>query len=639
MTFTRRIIGKTLDLLNLQRHNDNYADIENDLTNHDSRITGAQSDITTHKASTAAHPAEHVTYEGAIVGAANIKEGLDIVKTELNQAIISGDSGPEARAARASISGETYETLGDRLNDEYVKHSAQLADIALNVTSYGAVTGGGLDDTAAWQAAIDAAYALGGGTVSGPPNVVYGIAGTIRTKTNVTLDFKDATLKRIGSDITSKIIQNDNYASSSVIDTNITIKNVTIEGTGAEMGVSDQGAGIGIYSANRVTLENIKTKNTNGDGIQWRKADNLTIRNVNIGTFGRNGISPTSGLNSVWDNFIVSGSPLPGANPGKDIDAETNSATERGTHFANNIVCKNISLVDFYSADGADFSQEWMFNNCKIGPGFSALQIKSTNKTIARNIIVPSNCLITAAGSNGAAVLIENVSGVKLSSPVIKAGGATGQPVGVSIVGTVDSLDISNVDLSSFYYGIRALSAARLNNSRIKNANLGRLYLGGSNNVISNVDITALTINGVDSVSNVFDIGTKINTVVSVDSGAITSQIFGSDRGNRSKAIYSSEVKVPNGTTYDMVLQLPTAVGATNGRSFLIFAGYSYLGRADHSASLLVVITTGDTTNAVAKVIDKSGTKDISVTAVTSTSVTLTLTYQFAGNFTAMVIG
>lgn len=134
MTFKRRTITRLLDLVNLQRHNDNYADIQTDLTNHEGRITGAQGDITTHKASDTAHAAEHITYDGAVPGATSVKQGMDLMKEELNQGIAGGDSGPEARAARASISGETYGTLGDRLNDEYAKHSAQLAETAEQIS-------------------------------------------------------------------------------------------------------------------------------------------------------------------------------------------------------------------------------------------------------------------------------------------------------------------------------------------------------------------------------------------------------------------------------------------------------------------------------------------------------------------------
>lgn len=137
MIFNRRTITKLLDLVNLQRHNDNYADIQTDLTNHEGRITGAQSDITTHKASTAAHPAEHVTYEGEVIGAENIKEGLDIIKTELDQAIISGDSGPEAAASRYNpFTGVTHATLPDRLNGEWEQTATQLAENAINPDRY-----------------------------------------------------------------------------------------------------------------------------------------------------------------------------------------------------------------------------------------------------------------------------------------------------------------------------------------------------------------------------------------------------------------------------------------------------------------------------------------------------------------------
>lgn len=149
MAFTRRIIGKTLDLLNLQRHNDNYAEIETDLTNHESRITGAQSDITTHKASEKAHPAEHVTYSGAVVGATNIKEGLDSIKDTLDNVIIEGGDGTQAAAAAVSVSGTTYTTLKQRVDTEYLETdekftvvSEQLAETADQITALDAAKAG-----------------------------------------------------------------------------------------------------------------------------------------------------------------------------------------------------------------------------------------------------------------------------------------------------------------------------------------------------------------------------------------------------------------------------------------------------------------------------------------------------------------
>lgn len=136
MGFVRRIITSALDLANLAKHNANFADIETDLTDHNARIGAAQGDITTHKASTSAHAAETITYSGAVSTADTVKEAIDSVKTELTQAIIAGDSGPEAAAARASVSGTVYDTLGDRLNTEFSGVTAQLADILLDLLNY-----------------------------------------------------------------------------------------------------------------------------------------------------------------------------------------------------------------------------------------------------------------------------------------------------------------------------------------------------------------------------------------------------------------------------------------------------------------------------------------------------------------------
>ncbi|WP_151737249.1 SGNH/GDSL hydrolase family protein ['Paenibacillus yunnanensis' Narsing Rao et al. 2020] len=130
MGFVRRVITSALDLANLAKHNDNFADIETDLTAQDGRIATAQADITTHKSSVVAHAAETITYAGAVAGVDNAKDAIDSVKEQLNGAIIGGDSGPEAAAARASVSGTTYPTLGDRLNAEYEGVTAQLADAA-----------------------------------------------------------------------------------------------------------------------------------------------------------------------------------------------------------------------------------------------------------------------------------------------------------------------------------------------------------------------------------------------------------------------------------------------------------------------------------------------------------------------------
>jgi glycerophosphoryl diester phosphodiesterase len=85
----------------------------------DQNTRAVNDELGQHKASTAAHDAESITYSGAVAGASDVKDAIDAVKNELNNAIITGDSGPEAAAARVDpITGTTYPTLGDRLNTE-----------------------------------------------------------------------------------------------------------------------------------------------------------------------------------------------------------------------------------------------------------------------------------------------------------------------------------------------------------------------------------------------------------------------------------------------------------------------------------------------------------------------------------------
>lgn len=134
MTFTRRFITKTLDLLNLQRHNDNYADIEADLTDHEQRITVAKTEIDNHKASEAAHAAEHITYAGSVVGAGNIQEAVDFVDDRLDTIIGSGseDKDPELTDIQTPdpsyTPGRTIAVAGDMVRDMQKKFSEQLAD-------------------------------------------------------------------------------------------------------------------------------------------------------------------------------------------------------------------------------------------------------------------------------------------------------------------------------------------------------------------------------------------------------------------------------------------------------------------------------------------------------------------------------
>ncbi len=93
---------------------------DTDIANAAGVASAAQDDINAHEASTVAHPAQNITYSGLVVGAANVKQGLDNVYTRVNDIIADGDSSAEVVDARGG-----YPVLGDRLNAS----DAQLADI------------------------------------------------------------------------------------------------------------------------------------------------------------------------------------------------------------------------------------------------------------------------------------------------------------------------------------------------------------------------------------------------------------------------------------------------------------------------------------------------------------------------------
>ncbi|WP_110931077.1 hypothetical protein [Paenibacillus bouchesdurhonensis] len=86
--------------------------------------TDIENKLKSHENSTNAHPAEHIPYSGAVVGANNAKQALDKLKQEINDLILGGDdSDPNTRAEVEAARGG-HAMLGDRLDSS----DAQLAD-------------------------------------------------------------------------------------------------------------------------------------------------------------------------------------------------------------------------------------------------------------------------------------------------------------------------------------------------------------------------------------------------------------------------------------------------------------------------------------------------------------------------------
>lgn len=102
------------------------------------------------------------TYSGSVEFASNVKQAIDLTKQRVDNIVAgAGASNTEIIDARQPATGTAFPILRDRLNNT----DAQLADIAINVSTFGAVGDGVADDTAAIQAAIDYVFVQGGGVV------------------------------------------------------------------------------------------------------------------------------------------------------------------------------------------------------------------------------------------------------------------------------------------------------------------------------------------------------------------------------------------------------------------------------------------------------------------------------------------
>lgn len=135
----------------------------------------AQATVDTHKVSTKAHDSLSITYSGPVAGASSVKQAIDLTKQRVDNIVASGGtSNIEIVDARQPATGEAYPVLGARLNNV----DAQLADMVINVKSFGAIGDGINNDCVPIQAAIDLCASRGGGTVFIPSGTY--LLGTVR---------------------------------------------------------------------------------------------------------------------------------------------------------------------------------------------------------------------------------------------------------------------------------------------------------------------------------------------------------------------------------------------------------------------------------------------------------------------------
>ena len=146
----------------------------------------------------------------------------------------------------------------------------------------------------------------------------------------------------------------------------VTIQNVHITGSNATGGYHAKlvnQAGIDVLSSDHVTIANVTTLNTYGDGLEFwstvRKvpATNVTVSNVTITQAGRQGITTAFLSNATFTNVNVV------SQADRGIDAESDlPGIGMGNVVFNNVTARGVSLVNFLTGPVT-------FNDSNIGGG------------------------------------------------------------------------------------------------------------------------------------------------------------------------------------------------------------------------------------------------------------------------------
>lgn len=82
-------------------------------------MVALNTELVGHKASSQAHNASAIAYNGSVAGVNDVKAAIDAQQAQISNLVVTGDSGPEAAAARVdTVTGTTYPDLSGRLNAE-----------------------------------------------------------------------------------------------------------------------------------------------------------------------------------------------------------------------------------------------------------------------------------------------------------------------------------------------------------------------------------------------------------------------------------------------------------------------------------------------------------------------------------------
>jgi hypothetical protein len=240
-----------------------------------------------------------------------------------------------------------------------------------NVLDFGAVGDDTNNDTTAIQAAIDAAFAAGGGVVYLPADKTFKVTASLVNKQNVTIR---------GEGFTSVIKSATNFKvfnqNTGVVAYDMAWENFRI--TGAATGVVASNHGINLFESERSTIRNMWFEELDGDGIYIR-TNNVTVENIYCKNCYRQGIAVTDGDYISIDNVRGEGTFI------NLVDIEPNSGDE-----INHLSINDVEFIDsaipalrfIHSVDSG-----YVINNVTISNIVSSsINIRNTSGLVATNL-------------------------------------------------------------------------------------------------------------------------------------------------------------------------------------------------------------------------------------------------------------
>lgn len=344
---------------------------------------------------------------------------------ELSQAILEGDSSPLGGQLSVGSDGTIYDDPQERLVKENEKVTSQLADIATNVKTFGAIGDGIADDTVAIQNAIDDVASNGGGTVRFPTGVYL-----VSDNLNVTGDNIEFLGDGNGSHIKSTV---DKTIFNSMEFNNLAWRRLRLTGVRTRPGQTGYGFGIQVGSANNVIVENCYFDNFLGKAVFYTGAEYHGAIMNNLPQGVHDGWIINNYIESCADGAMV-------YNDGRRIVVSGNTIKKS----SNNA----IYIDDSHRMDGTEIARETM------------------------EIVVTNNLIEDTIGSSG--INLAGTSNTLVSNNIVSNGGQSTDPVN----------NVLGISVTSVQNDIQSTHNIIEGNTIVGNSNIGIYILGASHNVI-----------------------------------------------------------------------------------------------------------------------------------------------------------